>query len=415
MVEHLNRKYVIFAAVLLIILISLSLFLTVNTSSKQTSTRPFYVGIEYGYGDQFSQLKALVDEVKSYTNLIIIGVLLSFNRSVLDESCDYIFNLGLYFIVFFTNPRLYNESEGWVNYNIFNWITNAQQKYGDQFLGIYVYDEPGGNQLDKGSSILINNTSTFTYPDSPTGYAEVSDDYVGNLSTILGSYYSLTDYATKIITADYGLYWFDYEAGYSTILGEFVGNQSRQLTIALDRGAAQSFNEDWGVIITWKYDQRPYLESGSELYSDLSLAYTAGATYAVVFSYPDISTRAHATYGTVTQQQLNALQKFWNEIHTNPGSFAPSTPEEAYVIPEDYGFGFRGPSDTIWGLFPADSLSPKIWDDTQILLYGIVKQYEMPLQYYYSSDLNIIYDNLTVIAPTLKNYAKVFYWNQTIS
>ncbi|HYA78550.1 MAG TPA: hypothetical protein VEF91_07535, partial [Verrucomicrobiae bacterium] len=267
-----------------------------------------------------------------------------------------------------------------------------------------------GNQLDNGSSILINNTSIFTYPDNPAGYAEVSDSYVGNLSTILGLYYRQTDYATKIITADYGLYWFDYEAGYSTILGEFVGNQSRQVTIALDRGAAQSFNEDWGVIITWKYDQPPYLESGPELYSDLSLAYTAGATYAVIFSYPDIS-----IYGTVTQQQLDALQKFWNEIHNNSGSFEPSTPEEAYVIPEYYGFGFRGPSDTIWGLFPADSISPKIWDDTQILLYGTVEPYEMPLQYYYSGNLNIIYDNLTVIAATIKNYAKVFYWNQTIT
>ncbi len=410
MVEHLNRKYVILAAVLIIVLISVSLLLTVSTSSKQISTRPFYVGVEYGYGDQFSQLKALVDEVKNYMNLIIIGVELSFNKTALDESCNYIFNLGLYFIVFFTAYRLYNESEGWVNYTIFDWIINAQQKYGDQFVGIYRFDEPGGNQLDQGMYLLINNTSTFTYPDNPTGYAEVGDGYVGNLSAILGFYYNQTDYATKILTADYGLYWFDYEAGYSTILGEFVGNQSRQLTIALDRGAAQSFNEDWGVIITWMYDQPPYLESADELYRDLSLAYTAGATYEVVFSYPDIG-----PYGTLTQQQLNAFQKFWNEIHTNPRSFVPSTPEEAYVIPEDYGFGFRGPTDTIWGVFPADSLSPKIWDDTESLLYGIVSSYELPSQYYYYSNLNIIYDNLTVIGSTLKNYAKVFYWNQTIT
>ena len=92
-----------------------------------------------------------------------------------------------------------------------------------------------------------------------------------------------------------------------------------------------------------------------------------------------------------------------------------ATPEEAYVVPEDYGFGFRSPNDTIWGLFPADSLSPKIWDDTEILLYGIVSSYELPSQYYYYSNLNIIYDNPTVIGSTLKNYAKVFYWNQTIT
>ena len=112
---------------------------------------------------------------------------------------------------------------------------------------------------------------------------------------------------------------------------------------------------------------------------------------------------------------MKSLQKFWNEIHTNPGLFVQSKAEEAYVIPEDYGFGFRGPSDNIWGLFPADALSPKIWEDTEILLYGIVVSYELPMQYYYYSNLNIIYDNLTVIGSTLNNYTKVFYWNQTIS
>jgi hypothetical protein len=206
------------------------------------------------------------------------------------------------------------------------------------------------------------------------------------------------NYTPKIFTADYGLYWFDYNSSYSTVFAEFVGNQSRQRIIALDRGAAQSFNEDWGVIVNWKYDQPPYLESGDELYADLSLAYSSGAKYAVVFSYPNIS-----NYGTLTEEHFEALKEFWNNIHTNPGSFVSSKAEVAYVIPKDYGFGFRNPNDTIWGLFPADALSPKIWDDTNILL----------AKYY--SHLNIIYDEPEVIAPTLKNYTSIFYWNQTIT
>ena len=385
-----NRKFAILAAVLLIVLISVALFLTVNVASKQTSTRPFYVGVEFAYGNQFSQLKALVDQVKDYTNLFVIGsVGLTFNRTALDESCDYIFNSGLNFIVLFTSFTMYNATNGWVGYTIFDWIVDARQKYGDQFLGIYRFDEPGGNQLDKGTSMLINNTSTFSYPDDPTGYTEVSEGYVGNLTAMLDNYFIHTNYTTKIFTADYGLYWFDYDSGYNTVLAEFVGNQSRQSIIALDRGAAQSFNKSWGVIINWKYDKAPYLEDSAELYADLSLAYTAGATYAIVFSYPNLNTTS--TYGTLTLKDLEALQNFWTAIHTHPGSFPSSSAEVAYVVPADFGFGFRNVNDTIWGLFPSYNYAStqKIWDDTQNLLS------------IYGDKLNIIYDDPQTIGTTV--------------
>jgi len=389
----LNRKLIILAAVLLIVAITVSLFFTVNTLSTHASTRPFYVGVEFAYGNQFSQLKALVDQVRNYTNLFVIGSpSLTFNRTVLNECCDYIFNSGLNFIVLFTSITMYNASNGWSVYTIFDWIAAARLKYGAQFLGIYRFDEPGGNQLDDGAYMLVNYTSL--------SYAQVSQDYVGNLSEILTFYFNQTEYATKIFTSDYGLYWFDYESGYSTIFAEFAGNQSRPLTIAIARGAAQSFNEDWGVIITWKYDQFPYLENSTELYSDLSLAYSAGATYAIVFSYPNIT-----AYGTLTQSDLDALQKFSTQIHTNPSSFPSDHAEVAYVVPADFGFGFRNADDTIWGLFPADNFTStqKIWDDTQTLLST------------YSDKFNIIYDEPTVIDPTLNSYAKVFYWNQTVT
>ncbi len=396
-----KRKYAVLAAAFVILLLSAAILLAVNSFQQPSPARPFYVGVEFAYGSQFSQLKALVDQVKNYTNLLVIGsVQLTFNRTALDESCDYIFNAGLYFIVLFTSYLMYNATNGWANYTIFDWIVNASKTYGNQFLGIYRFDEPGGNQLDQGSSAIISNNSTFSYPATPAGFAEVTAGYVGNLSTIVNYYFSHTNYTTKIYTADYGLYWYDYGADYSTVFAEFVGNQSRPGIIALDRGAAQSFNEDWGVIIDWKYDQAPYLENGTELYSDLSLAYSAGATYAIIFSYPNIT-----AYGTLTPAHFAALQKFWTAIHTNPGSFSSSPAEVAYVVPADFGFGFRSPSDNIWGLFPADSnpYTQKIWDYTQ------------DLQAIYGDKINIIYDNSTVIDPTLKNYGKIFYWNQIIS
>ena len=190
------------------------------------------------------------------------------------------------------------------------------------------------------------------------------------------------------------------KSSYSAVFGEFVGNESRQEVIALDRGAAQSFNRDWGVIITWKYDQPPYIESSDELLTDLTTAYVSGAKYLVVFDYPNVT---GTDYGILTDADFQALQGFWNYAHANPSTFDSAMAQAAYVIPINYGFGFRGDTDTIWGLFPPDNFSAKIYADVQTLLTQ------------YNGKLNIIFDNQTVIGPTLNKYATVLYWNQTIT
>ena len=393
----LNQKYLILVVALLIILISVTLFLTFEPY-EDVSTRPFYLGVEFAYGSQFSQLKALVDQVKSYTNLFVIGsVTLTFNLTALNESCNYIYKAGLSFIVLFTSYYMYKSNGFSSSYTIFNWTRSAQQMYGSKFLGIYRFDEPGGNQLDRGTSQIINDTSL--------SYAQVAQGYVGNLASIV-NYYShfqntVANPVVKIFTSDYGLYWFDYQAGYSTVFAEFLGNESRQIPIALDRGAAQSFNKPWGAIITWN-NEFPNPETKEQLLSDLSTAYSAGATYDVVFTFPNIT---GYSYGTLSQEDFEALQDFWMDIHTNPTQFAATPGEAAYVVPADFGFGFRSATDTIWGLFPASNYSytAKIWSDTQLLLAN------------YSGTLNIIYDDQTIIQPTLNEYSHVFYYNQTIT
>ena len=110
-----NSKYGILVAILLIALISVSLFLTFNKPSGQTvTTRTFYVGVEYAYGNQFNELKTLVDKVKDYTNLFVIGSpSLTFNRSALDESCNYLYSSGLNFIVLITSSQMYNDANGY--------------------------------------------------------------------------------------------------------------------------------------------------------------------------------------------------------------------------------------------------------------------------------------------------------------
>ena len=96
-------------------------------------------------------------------------------------------------------------------------------------------------------------------------------------------------------------------------------------------------------------------------------------------------------------------RNFGTTLHSNPASFGSNKAEVAYIVPKDYGFGFRSPTDTIWGLKPSDALSSKIFYDTNNIL---------PSKY--GSHFDILYDEPEVIAPLLKNYNAVYYWNQTI-
>jgi hypothetical protein len=373
---HLKHRIIALIAFILVVVVALSVLTFFNQNSKPID---FYVGVEYAYGDQVSEVKALVDKVKDYTNLFVIGsVSLTFNEAALTEACDYIYDSKLSFIVQFTGFPMYN-------YSTTQWMLNARATYGDKFIGIYRYDEPGGNQLDRGQFMLIKDT---------TNYVQTAQSYVGNL-TYFSDYY--LDYAPKMFTADYGLYWFDYQSNYTCIFAEFVGNQSRDRHIALCRGAADAFGKDWGVIVTWKYDQFPYLEDGGELFNDLVLAYKAGAKSAIVFSYPQIM-----TYGTLNNDHFEALEKFWSILQNDPASLGSSSPHVAYIVPSDYGFGFRASNDTIWGLFPSDNLSAKIFDDVNFLLAK------------YDTNLDILYDGDQADS-ILMCYDQVYLWNQTIS
>ena len=347
--------------------------------SSIRSRSEFFVGIEFAYSDDVSDLKTLVDKVKNFTNLFVIGSLeISFNQTALNEACDYIVDSGLRLIVLFTDSDMYS-------YTIFDWMTEANQKYGDKFLGVYRYDEPGGNQLDHGDSMLVENA---------TDYADAAAKYSANLGIIVEYY---LNYAPRMLTADYGLYWFDYTAGYTAVFAEFGWNHSRQLHMGLCRGAAKAYNRDWGTIVTWTYNGTPYLQSGPELYSDLKLAYNNGAKYAVVFSYPVIG-----PYGTLKEEHFDALKDFWSYVNSNPQEHGVNQGEVAYVLPEDYGFGFRSPSDTIWGLWEADALSQKVWDDVNTLLDQ------------YGSRLDIVYNEPEIMDAVKSRYNTLIFWNETI-
>jgi len=92
---------------------------------------------------------------------VIGSIELTFNETALNESCDYIYGAGLKIGVLFTDATKYN-------YHTLTWLTQAKQKYDNQFLGVYRYDEPGGDQLENKDLRFVKNTTN--YADTAANY-----------------------------------------------------------------------------------------------------------------------------------------------------------------------------------------------------------------------------------------------------
>jgi hypothetical protein len=163
-------------------------------------------------------------------------------------------------------------------------------------------------------------------------------------------------------------------------------------------------DKDWGVIITWTYRDPPYIESGDELYYDMVLAYLSGAKYLVIFNYPMSSEDESSQYGILTEEHFDAMKRFWRYIHTNPRRpeiYCPACAQVAYVLPKDYGWGFRGSEDKVWGLW-VDELSIKIGTDVDYLLHT------------HHLSLDIIYDDPKYYGE-FERYSKLIFWNGTVT
>jgi hypothetical protein len=375
------KRRLVVVTVTLVAVVLISVFAASQWLSGKPETPEFYVGVEVAYANaNASDVKAMVDKVKDYTNLIVIGSPeISINQTALNETCDYIYDTGLHFIVLITKRESYT-------FDTFTWMLEAQQKYGKTFQGVYRYDEPGGNQIEMGRETLVTNAADYT---------DAAAQYTSSLGFIV-TYYQ--NYAGQVFTADFALQWVDYKSNYSAVFTEFVSNNTREIAVAQCRGAASSFGRDWGAILTWKYDAPPYIESAEELYDDMVTAYKAGAKYVIVFDYPKLE-----PYGILTEEHFEALKQFWDYTRNNPQDFGSRKATVAYVLPEDYGFGLRRPDDSIWGLFPPDELSAKVWNDVNrlVTLYGF--------------GLDIIYDEPGVVDAARSRYDRLVFWNETVS
>ncbi|MEJ2271076.1 MAG: thermonuclease family protein [Candidatus Bathyarchaeota archaeon] len=341
-------------------------------------TPDFFVGISAAYAD-VNLIKASIDEVSTYTNVFVIGSTgISADADKLNEVCQHLVDKSMYFIIYSN-----------IHYDL-DIIYDAAKKFSNNFLGLYFGDEPGGKTLDKFEFRWVNEADNIS---------DAADQFVYHLHYFLNSKEIngvVTNHAPAeftLFSADYALYWFDYLASYDTIFAEFGWNYSRQINVALNRGAATVRDRDWGIIITWTFNNPPYIESGEQLYQDLIFAYDNGAKYILVFD-----SNEDYTGGILQEEHFDALKQFWEYVKNNPRG-SDSEKHVAFVLPDGYGYGFRGPDDKIWGLWEADWLSLEV----SYHIGSLLDQY--------GNRLDIIYDDSRF--NFREYYSEIIFWNGT--
>ena len=362
-----------------------------NISAEDPSQPSFFVGVDIPYAN-LTAVERRIDQVSSYANLIVVGCTnITYDPAKLSIVCQYIYDKDMYFQVY--SERSLDRQ----------WVTDALSKWGNHFLGMYLWDEPGGKQVDLAhDQAILNSTNPFNNPNLQIeNYSDAEKGFEGILNmglTRASNYGSVT---LPTFTSDYALYWFDYKAGYDTLYAELGWNYSRAINVDCVRGAATVQNKTWGAMITWTYTQPPYIESGSELYTDMKYAYDNGAKYIIVFD-----SNANWTEGILQPEHLAAMQQFWDYTKNNPQIEKSAADKVGYVLPDSFAYGFRGyisedlPVDKIWGLFPAPNFTKAICID----LNKAINQY--------GNNLDIIYDD-----PAFPNYStsygQLIFWNGT--
>ncbi len=397
-------------------------FIQTRDTSANAPTDNFFFGTTFG-SNSTKEIKTMIDKVKGYTNLFIltnwdIAMNETATNEVLDYAVSYNLSVMLYLRFIFYNVttsvgRVYNSST-WDEYGVspwhVAWLNNASHRWGDKFLGVYLYDEPGGKQIDLGywggNNVTFAGTRVSAF-DNTTNYNDAAARYNSTLSRsrsmqilINTSYPQGLTRAIPAFTSDYALYWFDYKAGYKAVFAELGGqrgNIGKNEQISLCRGAATAQNKQWGAIITWTYNQPPYYENAETLLQDMYLAYQAGANYVIVFNYS-----ANPPYNGLDETHFVAMKEFWNQTHSSPRT--PNTitkGEVAFVLPSNYGWGMRWIDDKIWGLWQADDKAVAIWNNLNLLIEK------------YGSKLDIVYDDPQFSVK--QKYSQLYYWNSTIT
>ncbi|MCW4003313.1 MAG: hypothetical protein NWE95_05305 [Candidatus Bathyarchaeota archaeon] len=401
-----KRARILTLTLVIIILAASTSLLVSYTSNNPQQSDPVYVGVAYG-GNSTTQAKLIIDKTKAYTNLFILdsGVnRISLNETASRELCDYAVDAGLNIIV---NMGSWDRFDWSRRMQFFNFCKSA---YGDKFLGAYFDDEPAGIHTDYNWTEFFeqnknhlsgtlkeiykelqkeNNTNPQNYTREAKWFNHLVENNPGHIQ--------LKNNTIRTFTSDYALFWYDYLGGYDTVLAQVGWNHSLDQDIAQIRGAATMQNKDWGAIITWKYYEPPYLDTGENIYNQLKTVYNAGAKYILIFDLAFDNATGNP-YGTMTQEHFDALEKFWTQDITRSTPNAVKA-QAVLVLPKDYGWAMRHEDDKIWGFWGPDEKSALIWENLNKLLEQ------------YGSRLDIIYEDATL--PIQGKYPKIYYWNQT--
>jgi hypothetical protein len=387
----------VFLIALLVSAALLPIFYFYNQTAKENSNAKFFFGVMFG-SNSTMEAKLLIDKVKDYANLFVLGSWdININENSLNEICNYAVDAGMSIIVYF--DFLPFTSFPWLP----TWLETTKERWGEKFLGIYLYDEPGGNQID--SNQWEPGESARIAMANASDYSDAANKFVTSIPNSF-SWQELKSLNVDIpiVTSDYALYWFDYLAGYDTIFVELGWNASATQQIALCRGAANVQGKDWGAIITWTYSEPPYIAGELEIYHEMVTAYSAGADYVIVFDFPKYPD--DNVYGILNEKHFEAMKLFWEYTQTFPReTYGQVEGEVALVLPKDYGWGTRRTAnfveDRIWGFWP---------EDEKILVIGgnMKKLLNM-----HGLKLDIIYDDPQFNYE--EKYSEIYLWNSTIS
>jgi len=184
-----KAKLFVVAAVLLLLVCVIAV--TSYVVLSQEKEKPFYVGVTY-CGRSVQEAKELIDKVKDYTNLFILQSATLQNVIDVEEIGDYAIASNLKFAVY-TSCSFYPRSYYSTTYG----VNAAKERWGEDFIGVYFYDEPGGDMLDE--------------PSISYGYVEQQVDgmprslQVSKHGDVISSYY----YDNKTATYVYAKYYSD--------------------------------------------------------------------------------------------------------------------------------------------------------------------------------------------------------------